>query len=453
MTEMWEYWYGKMDSSTPVPDKAEDNDGQVENTQSCEVKQTKQVFKFNSMQEAKQAIQEFEKATHMKYVFFRKKYKKDVRSSFLRWSNEGIPYVIKSFRKYECEYGKDRCKRKNLKTKKTMNHHLLGSKKRNCQASISVRELIAYPDYKLEFKKQVQTKSQKDQISRKLKSIGLLSVPCQTTFNVEFPTFDEHSGHQFDQLDKMNSDALDELDSKVVEHLDVLIDQRVPYKQLMKELKLYVVNVLFKDRTPPVPNNRHFFPTKKTLYKYHFLYKQKTGQNRKNTNKRNRKKTEAQTTSEAPPTHEDPATAETLDPIADPAYVTFDHEIVCAFQHEGGCDHVHEIQDAATDVYLIQPDCNAVDTAQQSLAEETFTGEPIHKLMKIVDGIKDVLQDMQLNKSLQEANDVLCSTFEYLKQIHHNEDAEMMETFHSTKRKRQLSTSFECDIYNEGYLV
>uniref|UniRef100_H2XXV9 Uncharacterized protein n=2 Tax=Ciona intestinalis TaxID=7719 RepID=H2XXV9_CIOIN len=361
MTEMWEYWCGKMDSSTPVSDKAEDNGGQVENTQSCEVKQTKQVFQYNSMQEVKQAIEDFEKATHSKYVFFQKKYKKDILSSFLHWSNEGIPYIIKSFAKYECEYGKDRCKNRNLKTKKTANHHMLGSKKRNCKAFIFVREIITYPDYKHEFKKHVQIKSQKDKVSRKLRSVGFLSVPRQITcFIVGFPTSDEHSGHQFDQLDKMNSDDLDELDSRVVEHLGVLIDQRVPFKQLLPELKLYVVNVLFKDKTPPVPNNRHFFPTKKTFFKYNCLLRQKKGKKRKNTNKQNRKKTEAQTTPEAPSTPEDPATAETLFPIGDPAYVTFDHEIVCAF-HEGGvCDHVHEIQDAATDVYLIQPDYNAV---------------------------------------------------------------------------------------------
>nr|XP_026696279.1 uncharacterized protein LOC100177947 [Ciona intestinalis] len=74
-----------------------------------------QIVKFNTLQEATTAIQNVETDTLTKFIFLRRK-KNDLRKSKVQWdAQENIPFVVKSFTKYECQHGKDRNKTKNLK--------------------------------------------------------------------------------------------------------------------------------------------------------------------------------------------------------------------------------------------------------------------------------------------------------------------------------------------------
>ncbi|XP_078489944.1 uncharacterized protein LOC144746767 [Ciona intestinalis] len=135
-----------------------------------------------------------------------------------------------------------------------------GSKKRNCSAHIGLREIIEFPKHKLTTGK----KSEKDKISRKLRSAGLSNVICEKNkrFTVQFPLDTDHSGHPIGEA----AGILQRVDKRLITKTGQLLDEGVSsIMEIKRHLKLYVMLELFKNETPPSLTNRRFFPTKKDL--------------------------------------------------------------------------------------------------------------------------------------------------------------------------------------------
>ncbi|XP_078490062.1 uncharacterized protein LOC144746781 [Ciona intestinalis] len=163
-----------------------------------------QIFKFNTLQETTTAIQNVEMDTLTKFIFLRRK-KNDLTKSKVQWdAQENIPFVVKSFTKYECQHGKDRNKTKNLKRQNQFKgpaDHMYeakkylcvqGSKKMNCTACLNIREILTFPDYKVK----TEDKWKKQKTSQHLKTVGFSSVKNSAScFIVLFPSIHDHSGH------------------------------------------------------------------------------------------------------------------------------------------------------------------------------------------------------------------------------------------------------------------
>ncbi|XP_009858576.3 calcium-responsive transcription factor isoform X1 [Ciona intestinalis] len=394
----------------------------MEVKQRCVDKQTQFVIKYSSYEEVKEAIHEFEKATQTKYVFL-KRDKHDPKKNHVQWDQETVPYVVKSFTKYECEYGKDRNRINNLKRRAKTPHptldepqtkylRVLGSKKRDCPARLTIREIRAFPDYEIPS----PDKTVKMRVSTYLKKTGLLTIQNQTTYYfVKFPLFDEHYGHAIEQ----SSGFAVELDSRVFDQLGVLMSNRVPQKNLFKELKLYVMNELFKDKEPPMPNDRRFFPTKKGFRDNYLRIKQNLA---------------------VAKVDDMPSTSQNIIQNTDPVYVTLDQEIVCSFQDDVHYTCVPEIQDVTTDVYQVQPVAHTTDSSQHCNTVENCSKSAVNEMIEIVDNIKDVLCDIQSEQTIQKANMVLRNTLENLKTFCFDNDTKIDESCHSRKRKRKIST-------------
>ncbi|XP_078493493.1 uncharacterized protein LOC144749079 isoform X2 [Ciona intestinalis] len=235
---------------------------------------TGEQIKFETLENAQQAIQAFECKTLTKFVRFNKK-KHDPSKGCVHFNaQDNTPYVVAAYTRLECQHGRDRNKVKN--EKKRLNRlagkigdHMYeekrymcvqGSKKRNCSAHIGLREIIEFPKHKLTTGK----KSEKDKISRKLRSAGLSNVICEKNkcFTVQFPLDTDHSGHPIGEA----AGILQRVDKRLITKTGQLLDEGVSsIMEIKRHLKLYVMLELFKNETPPSLTNRRFFPTKKDL--------------------------------------------------------------------------------------------------------------------------------------------------------------------------------------------
>nr|CAB3262917.1 uncharacterized protein LOC100185158 [Phallusia mammillata] len=174
---------------------------------------------FRSKEKAEKAIGRFEIATGTKFI----KLSQDTydRSKSRIWwrmnakmsnnSNtddifDGVPYVIIGTTKLECQYGKDRdWNRKRKRKLHSLEHKYMagmtkrkynqvkGSKKRNCEAFIKIREIARFPQFKISS----NTKAKRENASKKLRC-ELQSNPdleVEIRCYVEFPPMSAHTGH------------------------------------------------------------------------------------------------------------------------------------------------------------------------------------------------------------------------------------------------------------------
>ncbi|XP_078494486.1 uncharacterized protein LOC100177947 isoform X2 [Ciona intestinalis] len=235
-----------------------------------------QIFKFNTLQETTTAIQNVETDTLTKFIFLRRK-KNDLTKSKVQWdAQENIPFVVKSFTKYECQHGKDRNKTKNLKRQNQFKgpaDHMYekkkylcvqGSKKMNCTACLNIREILTFPDYKVK----TEDKWKKQKTSQHLKTVGFSSVKNSVScFIVLFPSIHDHSGHPVGEAAGIQQ----RVDSRVIDKVGELIDDRVcSIMEIQRHLRIFVVHELFKNTLPPASSNRRFFPTKKDITNHYY---------------------------------------------------------------------------------------------------------------------------------------------------------------------------------------
>nr|XP_018672308.1 uncharacterized protein LOC104265996 isoform X2 [Ciona intestinalis] len=235
-----------------------------------------QILKFNTFQETTVAIQDFETETVTKFVFLKKE-KNDLTISRVQWdTQERIPFVVKSYTKYECQHGKDRNKNRNLKRQtqfKGPADHMYeakkylcvqGSKKMNCTARLNIREILIFPDQKVNS----GADEEKRRVSKHLKTVGFSSIKNSTCrFIVLFPSIHDHSGHPVGEAAGIQQ----RVDSRVIDKVGELIDDRVcSIMEIQRHLKVFVVKELFKNATPPLQSNRRFFPTKKDISNHYY---------------------------------------------------------------------------------------------------------------------------------------------------------------------------------------
>ncbi|XP_078489761.1 uncharacterized protein LOC100185158, partial [Ciona intestinalis] len=171
---------------------------------------------FESLELAKQAIKDHEIETLCKYNFLRSStYDSQHR---IRWDADCIPYVIQRSYKFECQHGKNRNKINNTKRqsavfserKKTYNC-VKESIKKDCPASVTIREAFKFPDFQ-------------------------------------------------------SAGSMQQMDAAVINRIKMLVAQGVKSTPLIKEnLKKFVLEELFKDKPPPALTNRRFFPTDKNI--------------------------------------------------------------------------------------------------------------------------------------------------------------------------------------------
>nr|CAB3263184.1 uncharacterized protein LOC104265996 [Phallusia mammillata] len=232
---------------------------------------------FESTEDVYTAIRKFEKETGTKFIkLFRHKY--DLFKSRIRWDeNTRIPYVITASGKLECQFGKDRDKlRKEERKQKSLNNMMLGlepnrkrppmsrrSKKKNCEATISISEVLKFPQYEIDS----FGKSKRSATSKLLREVIVNETDTlvqEYGCCVVFPSNEAHSGHAVG----VNQWQV-QLDERIMHKLNELVSLGVcSVKELKKQLRTFVFEELFKGRDAPLAADRRFFPTAKDIRDY-----------------------------------------------------------------------------------------------------------------------------------------------------------------------------------------
>uniref|UniRef100_F6S536 Uncharacterized protein n=3 Tax=Ciona intestinalis TaxID=7719 RepID=F6S536_CIOIN len=221
---------------------------------------------FPSLELAEQELYRHEVDTMCSFTISKKK-QTNADKRLVHWDKDNIPFFVMEFIKYKCTHGKgpgtrDRRNpalppaKKHMRVKKT--------RKQDCKAYITIRKIIKFPQFQVA-PHQRSLGSKKKLISKFIKTnldTNKDLVKC-TLFRMTFPDAGDHHGHE---IGKVQLGTVTNLNRLVLKYLKEIIakgNSSVPeLKQLVDK---YVVEELFKDRTPPPPTNRIFYPTNRTI--------------------------------------------------------------------------------------------------------------------------------------------------------------------------------------------
>ncbi|XP_078484076.1 uncharacterized protein LOC100176832 [Ciona intestinalis] len=225
-----------------------------------------------SLELAKQELYRHEVDTMCSFTI-RKKKKTDADKRRLQWDKYNIPFFAMEFTKYKCTHGKGQGHRdrrnpalplakKHMRVKK--------SRKQDCKAYVTIRKIIKFPQFQVAPQQQ-NLGCKKKLISKFIKTnldTNKDLVKC-TLFQMTFPDAGDHHGHE---IGKVQVGTITNLNRLVLKYLKEIIakgNSSVPeLKQLVDK---YVVEELFKDRTPPPPTNRIFYPTDHTIRNHLYM--------------------------------------------------------------------------------------------------------------------------------------------------------------------------------------
>nr|CAB3263186.1 uncharacterized protein LOC104265996 [Phallusia mammillata] len=248
---------------------------------------------FSTLEEAEQCIDEFEKATLSKFVLYNK-FSYDIKKSWLRWDDEGMPYIVAYRHTRACQHGKDyhAVKHRKIRLKKIAEakakgedlpnaYKMYGTKKVGCQAKIFIRHIIKFP----EFKKFADTTEGQKQARHDIKKAlnENPNIVMEHSFKLLLPSDENHSGHP------MGNAAVEMLpiDKSIIEKIGQFAKEGIrSYRVIENLLRKYVNDELFKDQDPPLANNRRYFPTRDSIRNYYLSAKRKLPESTEETKKK-----------------------------------------------------------------------------------------------------------------------------------------------------------------------
>lgn len=178
----------------------------------------------------------------------------------------GVPFYIMGFKIFDCQHGKDR--NASLKRKKKHQHEQDGdftfkknrflaqpSEKANCPARLKLREVIAFPDYKIE----KDSKHERSKASKRLREdMAKGNVTSERRIYIEFPTQKDHAHHLIGD----GSGLSQPVDERIIRKIDQLVNVRVKDTlEMRRHLDVFVKNeIMSEDEIQPLPSNRRFYP-------------------------------------------------------------------------------------------------------------------------------------------------------------------------------------------------
>ncbi|XP_071497373.1 uncharacterized protein [Diadema antillarum] len=170
---------------------------------------------------------------------------------------DGIPFLILDKNTYECEYGKDHKLKQRAQRKSSHNNDkddAINSsrrktseaekhKKRNCPAKIRMKEVMKFPDFKLDF----DSRYQRNKVTENLNiAMEKGQVMGERRIYISFPTDDEHKGHDLRSQVCVTGQHVDE---RIINFIDQLIAERAErtVEGVSQEVSSFVEDFLSKD--------------------------------------------------------------------------------------------------------------------------------------------------------------------------------------------------------------
>ncbi|XP_057294334.1 calcium-responsive transcription factor-like [Hydractinia symbiolongicarpus] len=238
----------------------------------------------DSLREAKEIIQQHEIETGTSYSNYFKDVAfgedkielkgkcilfEDKKSAISQIMFEGVPFIVVGTKSLDCAHGTDRNashKKKRKENKlQNKNDHSIGasrflaqvSKKMDCPAKIILRDIISFPDYKID----KLTEWKKKNCAKKLKNDWAANKSqVKTNRKIWIKILDCHADH----LQGERGGISQQVDSRITTKIHALVGQGVrQVKEMERHIKIYVQNELFCDKMLPSPTNRRFFPTRR----------------------------------------------------------------------------------------------------------------------------------------------------------------------------------------------
>ncbi|KAL5009803.1 hypothetical protein ScPMuIL_012108, partial [Solemya velum] len=207
---------------------------------------------------------------------------KDVGDSI---ESEGLPFIILSNYERSCVFGKDKHKldKRKMETKRDeelkcdhprprkRKNMLQSSKKKDCEAKITMKEVICFPDYKVQ-KNTKKDRSAKSQALRKHIESGK-EIKSDHRIYIRLPSERDHGNvHQLGQL----TGFMNPLSKMVREKLAGLVGEGVSnVAEMRRHLRVFVDSVLFADMPKPDNMNVSYYPTDTTIRKHIYMSQMK----------------------------------------------------------------------------------------------------------------------------------------------------------------------------------
>ncbi|KAL9954893.1 hypothetical protein ACROYT_G042478 [Oculina patagonica] len=192
-----------------------------------------------------------------------------------RISFTGVPFIILGSKVYDCQHGVDRNtalkKRKRAETKvpAAKRRRVVQTRKVNCTAQIKLREVLAFPAFKINADSKCRRETASKNIREALKT-GT-SNPERRIY-IEFPTHSDHQNHLLGE----ESGTCQPVDKRIINRIHELVAGGLTnVNQVRQQLEFFVKNVLFRDKELPQTTNRRFYPTTKDIRTHIFRAKVK----------------------------------------------------------------------------------------------------------------------------------------------------------------------------------
>uniref|UniRef100_A0A7M5V938 Uncharacterized protein n=1 Tax=Clytia hemisphaerica TaxID=252671 RepID=A0A7M5V938_9CNID len=205
----------------------------------CE-QQPADIITFQTWSETENAIKQFERKTKTRYPVYRKSAgfnseeitlkgrkilfqdNKSTKGRERQIHFDGIPFIIMGTKQFDCAHHKDRYiegrKRKRLEAGVILKK-FVKSKKGNCPCEIIVRDIVAFPEFKITR----PTEKIKRTCCTKLKAQFEKALPrFERFFITQFPSPNDHVGHEVEVV-KPPSDMCRELTDRIA-GLSVLLE-------------------------------------------------------------------------------------------------------------------------------------------------------------------------------------------------------------------------------------
>nr|XP_047127050.1 uncharacterized protein LOC105844598 [Hydra vulgaris] len=225
--------------------------------------------KFSTFKKDKTfSVKDFELKNHK--ILFEDKKNKFRPSQQIMFS--GVPFIIVGSKHLDCTHGvnhtisrKMRNQAEKLKAKDTVNSATMyaksrflsqDTKKMNCPAKITIRDVVYFPDFKAE----ANTERRKRTVAEKLKEDWSNK---KETFNfdrkivVNFPLEDEHKGHLVGKRAGLSL----QVDSKIISKIYQLVGEGIRNpREMQRSIRVYVKDELFRGLELPPTSSRRYYP-------------------------------------------------------------------------------------------------------------------------------------------------------------------------------------------------
>jgi len=214
------------------------------------------ILYVSSLQEVSNVLTEYESKTNTKYcTYFAQKnfgttdvYEKKHK---IRWNDaegiefDGVPFAVGSIKCLDCQHGKNRRATNDNITNKTLLNEEFNSplrlketKKVGCAAQVHLKEIIKFPEFKIECNSRWKREKQSKLIRQAMQG---KKVVCKRMFLIRLPSKADHSQHLFDENYESTRERIH---SDVVMKIQELYLANYSTQQILTSISAYVTNEL-----------------------------------------------------------------------------------------------------------------------------------------------------------------------------------------------------------------